>query len=184
MPTILDLIGVDFTLLPGEMLLKSSRLASTVGDLRLDGFSHKAVLLGETSTGPRSAIYQYLPAYIDKPNTVPCASVRVGDMKLIRFFAQGPQGADIFTLYNLTADVAEASDLLGLSSWDEVLASDQYSNVATELKATLDNHLSTMGALIPGPSPGFYDASLAVLAAATTPLPSPSPLPYHQSAQP
>jgi len=150
-PTILELISVDFARLPVEMVHVSGRPASSVADLRLDGFSHRDVLLGITETGPRTAVYQYAPIFMNNDNIagVPFSSIIVGDMKLIRLFAPDSLGTDRFELYDLSTDTGEAFDLLledERAHWETV----------GNMNATLGDWLEQRGALIPGSSPRYW----------------------------
>lgn len=92
-PTILEMTGVK----PRE-------------DLKLDGLSQVAAIRGQ---GPvRNSVFVHFPhGRGQQPGFKPSSSLRVDDWKLIRFFADGPNGTDRYELYNLAKDIGESNNL-------------------------------------------------------------------------
>lgn len=133
-PTFVDLLGWEAERFPD-----------------FDGVSLRPVLTGEGIA--RDYVFAHFPHRQDTrpyeqmpaPNSAaPAASLRQGDWKIIRFFADGDNGEDRFELYNLADDLGEANDL---------------SEVAIERGASmnrrLDEILDKTEAVIPEPNPAF-----------------------------
>ncbi len=83
-------------------------------DVKLDGFDQSRTLLGEAS--PRDRVFCHFPhgtpnQAVSIPGMLPGTSVRQGDWKLIRFYADNEDGSDRFELYNLKDDVGETRNL-------------------------------------------------------------------------
>jgi len=132
-PTFADLLGWEDPRLPD-----------------FDGFSLGPVLRG--GEGPRDFVFAHFPhrqdtrPYEDMPapnSAAPAASLRVGDWKLIRFFADGEEGADRFELYDLAADPGETRNLAAAEP-----------EQTRRLNARLDAILADRGAVLPVPNPG------------------------------
>lgn len=118
-----------------------------------DGVSLRPVLTGEGIA--RDYVFAHFPHRQDTrpyeqmpaPNSAaPAASLRQGDWKIIRFFADGEEGADRHELYNLADDLGEVNDL---------------SQVAVErvaaMKRQLDIILADTDAIIPVRNPAFRE---------------------------
>lgn len=87
----------------------------------------------------REALFWHFPHYRSK--SAPFSSVRLGDLKLVRFYQPGaPQEQ----LYDLAADPAETVDLAATRTEDRARCA-----------ARLDAWLQETGALIPRPNPGW-----------------------------
>lgn len=153
-PTLIDLIDADLSLLP-QGLWKSptgQRAPTELGDLALDGVSHKALLLGHASSSRRQAVFQYQPLYSGL--STPCSSVRRGHMKLIRYFAQGVRGVDRMELYNLTQDVGEQVNLL-----EGVQDAHQALQISIELNELLDEWFVQRHTIVPRASPEYWSSA-------------------------
>jgi len=74
--------------------------------------------------------------------STPAASLRKGDWKLIRFFADHPDGSDRFELYNLAVDPGELHD-------KTIAEPARFAKLSEILK----NHLQDTGAIIPQRNP-------------------------------
>ncbi len=60
---------------------------------------------------PRDTAFCHVPVHANATLLVPSTSLRKGDWKLIRFWYEGPGGADRYELYDLKTDVGEAKNL-------------------------------------------------------------------------
>jgi arylsulfatase A-like enzyme len=84
--------------------------------MKFDGFDQSRTLLGEPS--PRDRVFCHFPHGSPKqalqiPGFLPSTSVRQGDWKLIRFFADNDDGSDRFELYDLEQDTGETKNRAG-----------------------------------------------------------------------
>ncbi len=87
--------------------LAGLRIAS---DQPFDGIDITPALRGKPLQ--REAVFQYFPHSPPVPDWLPPAiAVRSGDMKLIRLFHEGENGAHAHRLYDLSADPGETTDL-------------------------------------------------------------------------
>jgi arylsulfatase A-like enzyme len=93
MPTVLDMVGVA---LPAAA--------------KPDGISIVPAIKGGTLA--REAIFTHFPHDMPASGQHPGASVRRGDWKLIRLFAQNDDGSDQLELYNLKDDLGETMNLV------------------------------------------------------------------------
>ena len=116
-----------------------------------DGVSLRPLLEGTGSA--RDEIFAHFPHRQDTrpyeqmpfPNSpAPATSLRKGDWKIIRFFADGEEGADRFELYNLKEDLGETNDLAGAEP-----------ERAAELNTLLDERLEETEAVIPRRNPAY-----------------------------
>jgi hypothetical protein len=107
-----------------------------------DGFSQVPTFLGKES--PRSSVSCFVPHYYPKPGHLPSTYHREGYWKLIRFHADGKNGADRFELYNLMDDIGETKDL---------------SAAMPDLVRNMDNqisiYLNEINAVVPQPNPNY-----------------------------
>jgi arylsulfatase A-like enzyme len=93
----------------------------------------------------REAVFQYFPHSPPVPDWLPPAvAVRSGDMKLIRLFHQGENGAHAHRLYDMSQDPGEATDL-----------STQQPERVRELDAKIEAFLRETGAALPLRNPNF-----------------------------
>jgi arylsulfatase A-like enzyme len=91
-PTILELANITTTQLPH------------------DGVSLVNVM--RQSSGIRKEpIYSHFPHYVTATNNIPNTSVREGDWKLYKFYADSNEGEDRHELYNLKTDPGESKNL-------------------------------------------------------------------------
>jgi arylsulfatase A-like enzyme len=117
----------------------------TPAEAHLDGVSQVPALLGQA--GPRDTLYGFWPNYSTKKDSVPAASVRRGDFKLVRYFHDARDGSDRFTLFNLRQDPGESRDLA--AALPEEVA---------RLRLLLEQHHKSTEAVLPTPNPSFKPA--------------------------
>lgn len=108
-----------------------------------DGTSIVPVLRGEKPS-VRDAIYCYFPHNVDATGSLASSSVRRGNDKLIRFFADSADFSDRFELYNLADDIGETKNLAA-----------ENPKLVEDLRQLLSKYLESSGALIPGKNPKF-----------------------------
>jgi arylsulfatase A-like enzyme len=125
MPTLLDMAGVP---LPQEA--------------KPDGISLAPLLKGGTIA--RDAIFTHFPHDTPASDQHPGTSVRRGDWKLIRLFAQNDDGSDQLELYNLRDDLGEAKNLAA-----------EKPELVHELNALITTFLSDTVAVIPVRNPNW-----------------------------
>jgi arylsulfatase A len=101
-------------------------------------------LLKQTSGIERDAIYWYYPHYI--LGYTPCAVVREGKYKLIKYFED-----DSFRLYDIQADIGEHNDL-----------SKSMPEKAQELNTKIDQWLSDTGAKLPTLNPDYVEQATVI----------------------
>jgi arylsulfatase A-like enzyme len=128
-PTILELTGIK----PQQ-------------SLRLDGVSFAPVLRGEK--GKRNTVFCHFPHQTPASGQRPAASVRRGDWKLIRNFADNPDQTDRLELFNLARDPGETRDVAA-----------QEPQLVKDLSAELATWLAETGAVIPKPNPSYDPAA-------------------------
>ncbi len=123
-------------------LLEMVGLAPEAGQV-VDGVSLVPTLTG---TGPvsREALFCHFPHYTPASGNRPSTWVRRGDWKLIRFYADGPDQADRFELYNLAEDIGETRNLAA-----------DHPALVRELDSLIDGHLEATDALVPIPNPAY-----------------------------
>lgn len=130
MPTLLDIAGLP---MPAEV--------------KPDGLSLVPVLQGGQIT--RDTLFCHFPHDTPASGQHPGASVRRGDWKLIRLFAQNADGSDQLELYDLKTDLGETKNLAA-----------EKPELVRELNAQLDGFLKNTEAAIPKRNPAFKpDAS-------------------------
>ncbi|MBA4016499.1 MAG: N-acetylgalactosamine 6-sulfate sulfatase [Pirellula sp.] len=134
LPTLLDIAGVP---LPQKV--------------KPDGLSLAPLLRGETNKLDRKAIFTHFPHDTPASGQKPGTSVRRGDWKLIRLFANEPNGSDTLELFNLRDDVGESKNLAG-----------DKPELVRELNALIDTFLEQTDAVIPKLNPAFQAAASAV----------------------
>lgn len=129
-PTILEMIGVQPKL-----------------DLKFDGKSFVPVLQGKGSG--RDTIFCHFPHNVWVPDGFAAAYVRKGDLKLMKFFHDGPDFAHRYELYNLKDDIGETNNL-----------AEKMLEKVKEIDALLENFLKESNAVIPKPNPYYIDAKM------------------------
>lgn len=92
----------------------------------------------------RSALFCHFPHYTPATGNRPATSVRRGDWKLIRFYADGEDQQDRYELYNLADDLGEARNLAGREP-----------ERVKSLNALITEHLRKTEALVPKPNPAY-----------------------------
>lgn len=116
-------------------------------DAFIDGIDQTPVLRG----GPprRDTVFCHWPhggGNEFNPGWAPSTSIRRGNFKLIRFYADGPEYQDRYELYNLQTDPGETKNLF-----------EQSPAKARELKQLMDRHLADRGAVIPRLNPNWRE---------------------------
>lgn len=123
-PTLLDLLG-----LPRPM------------QQRMDGMSYAPILLGTGAVDWRPFFLYHPQQGYERAGG--CA-VRVGDWKLIRWFAYPPDDAGRYELYYLRDDLGEQNNRASAET-----------NRVRELDAAIDRFLAETGATYPRPNPDY-----------------------------
>jgi arylsulfatase A-like enzyme len=129
MPTLLDMAGVP---LPK--------------DAKPDGMSIVPALKGGTLA--RDTIFTHFPHDTPASGQHPGTSVRRGDWKLIRLFAQNDDGSDQFELYNLRDDLGKTKNLAA-----------EKPELVRELNALITGFLKETAAVVPIRNPNYRPAS-------------------------
>jgi arylsulfatase A-like enzyme len=116
-------------------------------DLKLDGFNQTAAVLGGASA--RDRVFCHFPhgsptQAREIPGFLPATYVRVGDWKLIRFYADNADGSDRLELYNLRDDVGESHNLAATQP-----------DRAREMNALIDGFLRDTEAVVPVRNPNY-----------------------------
>jgi len=93
---------------------------------------------------PRSNFTCFVPHYYPKPNHLPSTYHREEDWKLIRYHADGENGADRFELYNLKEDIGETKDMSATMPERVRL-----------LNQKIDRYLEDIKAILPQPNPNY-----------------------------
>lgn len=114
--------------------------------LQLDGISFAPVLRGER--GARDTVVCHFPHQTPASGQVPASSIRRGDWKLIRNYADNPDQTDRLELYNLKDDPGESRDR----------AADEPARVK-ELAAALAAWLTQTKAVLPKANPAYDPAA-------------------------
>lgn len=127
-------------------LLAMTGVAVPAGQ-RFDGVSIVPALEGGHLE--REAIFTHHPHYAAPTAHKPSTSVRQGDWKLIRFYADGPGQTDRFELYNLRDDIGERNDL-----------SEAEPEKVAELEPLIERFLAQTGAVVPKPNPAYQPGQL------------------------
>ena len=96
----------------------------------------------------REAIFTHFPHDTPASGQHPGASVRRGDWKLIRLFAQNDDGSDQLELYNLRDDLGEAKN-----------RAVEKPELVRELNALITRFLADTEAVIPTRNPRYRPAS-------------------------
>lgn len=122
-------------------------------DLKLDGFDQTSTLLGGKPV--RERVFCHFPHGSDKqaeniPGFLPSTYVRNGDWKLIRFYADNPDGSDRFELYHLKDDLGESKNLAA-----------EKPELVKEMNALINGFLKDTEAVIPKRNPDYNPASAA-----------------------
>lgn len=116
-------------------------------EVAFDGVSLVPLLNG-SGTLDREAIFCHFPHYVPATGNLPSTSVRRGDWKLIRFYADGEDQTDRFELYNLTDDPGERNDL-----------SAEKPELVAELDRLIDDFNRETDALLPAANPNYRPAT-------------------------
>jgi len=96
---------------------------------------------------PERPIFSHFPNY---GPSVPATAVRLGDWKLIRFYADGEGQKDRFELYDLGKDISESNDLATV-----------YPGRVVALDRMIDRYLAETDALVPFRNPSYTADALA-----------------------
>lgn len=111
-------------------------------ELEFDGVSQVAAFQG--AGRPRTEFTCFVPHYYPKPGHLPSTYHREGDWKLIRFHADGENGADRFELYNLKQDVGETIDLAATRP-----------DLVKKMDQKISRYLTRIDAVVPLPNPSY-----------------------------
>jgi len=101
-----------------------------------DGVSFVSSLRDPLASHPERSLYWHLPHY---HHSTPASAIRVGDWKLIEFFED-----DSVQLFNLANDLGEQQDMAS-----------QEPQRAAQLRQTLAQWRTSVGALMPRPNPQY-----------------------------
>jgi len=129
-------------------LLEMVQIENPIG-IRFDGISQVPAILGKTA--PRDSVICFAPNYFPRPETIPSTYIRRGPWKLIRFHADGKQGADRFELYNLDIDIGESKNV-----------ADANPTLVRQLNDAIGTYLKNVEAVVPVPNPDFDIDTLPV----------------------
>lgn len=110
----------------------------------VDGIDLLPDLLGQESIPEDRAIFCHFPHAPGATGAVEACTVRRGNWKLTRFFADAPAGGDRLWLANLAEDPAEAEN-----------RAEAKPELAVELDALISRHLADTEALVPLPNPAY-----------------------------
>ncbi len=127
-------------------VLNMCGLAPRLG-LKFDGLDQTGAILGGAPV--RDRVFCHFPhgspnQAIEIPGFLPSTYVRLGDWKLIRFYADNPDGSDRLELYNLCDDLGEAKNL----------AAAQPQRVR-EMNVLIDGFLRDTEAVVPVRNPSY-----------------------------
>lgn len=116
-------------------------------DTVIDGVSLLPALRGEPLN--RDAVFCHFPHYMGNPQIVgwmnrPNTTVRRGDWKLHKFYADGPDQADRFELYDLSEDIGETHDVAA-----------QHPELVADLAALIEQHVADIDGLVPVANPAY-----------------------------
>ncbi len=111
-------------------------------DIPLDGVSILPALEGKPFESP--PVFCHFPHYVAATKNLPGTSVRRGDDKLIRYYADGPEQQDRLELYHLAEDIGETNNL-----------AEQKPELAAELNGLITGFLVETKALVPKPNPQY-----------------------------
>jgi len=112
-------------------------------DQVLDGLSIAGVLRRQSGVSDRP-VFCHFPHYVKATGNLPSTSARLGDWKLIRFYADTARQTDRFELYNLANDIGEANNL-----------APRMPEKVRELNALIERHLRDTRSLVPIPNPAY-----------------------------
>jgi arylsulfatase A-like enzyme len=115
--------------------------------IAFDGHDISPVLLGEPvpeALADRTIFVHFPHGRGLRPGYQPSSSLRDGDLKIIRFYADLPDGGDRFELYDLAEDLGETRDLSG-----------ENPDLYAAMKVKLDAKLTETDAIIPTANPGY-----------------------------
>ncbi len=129
MPTLLDMAGVPIP-----------------RGVKPDGISLVSMLKGGSLA--RDAIFTHFPHDTPASGQHPGTSVRQGDWKLIRLFAQNDEGSDRLELYNLHEDPGESKNRAA-----------EKPEIARELNERITSFLTEAEAVVPVRNPKYRPAS-------------------------
>jgi arylsulfatase A-like enzyme len=115
--------------------------------LKLDGVDQTSVLLGQAAV--RDRVFCHFPhgspvQAANIPGFLPGTSVRKGDWKLIRFFADNDDGSDRLELFNLKDDIGETKNLVAAKP-----------ELVRELNELITGFLRDTEAVVPVRNPGY-----------------------------
>ncbi len=116
----------------------------------VDGINLLPVLMGKSKGNPERAIFCHFPHSPPATGNIGATSVRQGDWKLTRHYADGPNQSDRLRLINLSNDPGEANDLSEIEP-----------ELAERLNRLITYHLEETDALVPIPNPRYQPSVLS-----------------------
>ncbi len=125
-PTVLEMAGVK---------PKSDQI--------IDGINLVPFLKGK-SKKVHDEIFCHFPHSVPATENIASTSVRKGDYKLIKFYADNPDQSDRFELYNLKKDIGEKNNL-----------AEKYPDIVKKLDKLIVRHLKDTNAIVPTANPKY-----------------------------
>jgi len=89
-------------------------------------------------------IYCHFPHSVPATKNIASTSVRKGDYKLIKFYADNPDQTDRYELYNLKKDIGEKNNL-----------AEKYPDIVKKLDKLIVQHLKDTNAIVPVANPKY-----------------------------
>jgi len=117
----------------------------------IDGTSFVPVLKEEQDSA-RDAVFCHFPHSVLATGNIAGTSVRKGDWKLIKFYADNDDQTDRYELYNLKKDIGEAKNL-----------AEKFPAKVAELNALIVQHLIDTEAVVPVANPDYSPSALPVM---------------------
>lgn len=109
----------------------------------VDGQSLTSVLFDGKSLN-RNTFFCHFSHYVKATGNLPSTSVRQGDWKLIRYYADGTNQKNRFELYNLSNDIGEKANLAA-----------EMRDKVDSMDALIERHLKETNALVPKANPAY-----------------------------
>jgi len=119
--------------------------------LTIDGVSIVPVLK-EQQASTRDTIFCHFPHTVPATENIASTSVRKGDWKLIKFYADNPDQTDRYELYNLKKDIGEKYNL-----------AEKYPAKVAEFDALIVQHLLDTEAIVPEANPNYKPLSMPIM---------------------
>ena len=109
-------------------------------------------------------IFCHFPHYVPATTNLPSTSVRLGDYKLLRFYADNEDQTDRIELYDLSQDIGERNNLYSDIPFgtvpdgraDQNNLADAEPDIARKMNAMIDVFLAETESLTPVPNPAYH----------------------------